>query len=71
MGKGRTTLDITQRVNPRYVRFQALIHMDETTFIGLHTGGREIEPIAIWRSTSRYEQVGTCQRSFAFGSSHR
>ena len=51
-------IDVSQGVDARYVRLQPVVHPDEPVGIDLHTGGGEVEPVAIRHPSRGHQEVG-------------
>src|SRR5262245_7046935 len=63
MGEGRATIDITQCVDARYVGFQSLVDLNETTFVRFDPRRGEVESVRIGNSSGGHQQVRPAQRS--------
>src|ERR1700722_9250081 len=57
VGEGRAALDVAQGVDARHIGFQPLIHLNEALFVGLYSGGVQVEPIGIGYAPRSQQQM--------------
>ncbi len=71
VGERRSAFHISESIDARHIRFQALIHPNEPALVDGNTRRIELEPFRIGYPPDGHEQMGAGERSLTLGRAKR